>query len=592
MDEDVRGLAGNLGVREAIKFLLPYMKRHWRSLALGFAALILKDIFGVLLPLALRRGVDSLEAGGGWRVVGQFAALLAGLSVAKGIFQYWMRRILIGVSRDAEYDLRNDIYGHLSTLSRDFYARFPTGDIMARSTNDLNAVRMMLGPGLMYWTETTLTFVLASMVMFSVDAPLTLAALAPAPVISFLVIFYGRRIHTRFEKIQEMFSGISSRVQESVSGMRVLRAYRQADAELEAFEKLNQEFIHRNLDLVRTTGVFEPLLHAMIGVTFLIVLWVGGLRLLEGKVSLGSFVMFQTYMGMLVWPMIAMGWVINLMQRGTASLNRIREMLRFAPSIAAPEGAVRPVALRGEIEFRGVRLGYAAGEALRGIDLRIAPGETVAIAGHTGCGKTTLINLVPRLIDPTAGEVLVDGADARRYDPEVLRRRIAIVPQETFLFSMTLAENIAFGVPDAGREAILNAARIAGLEPDLAGMPDGLDTVVGERGITLSGGQKQRTAIARAVLREPSILILDDALSSVDTVTEERILRELTGVMRGRTTLLVSHRVSTIRHADRIVVLRQGEIAEQGTHAELLAHGGLYAELVRQQQLEEELESL
>jgi len=491
-----------------------------------------------------------------------------------------------------EYDLRNDIYAHLAGLSRDFYGKYATGDIMARSTNDLNAVRMMAGPGLMYWTETTLTLVLAAIVMFTVDAPLTFAALAPAPVISLLVIFYGQRIHARFEQIQSVFSGISSRVQESISGMRVLRAYRQSEAELRTFETLNQDFIHRNLDLVRTTGVFEPLLHAMIGVTFLIVLWVGGMRLLAGSITLGSFVMFQTYMGMLIWPMIAMGWVINLMQRGTASLGRIREMLRHAPSIAAPADAVRLEVLRGEIEFRGVRLGYAAGEALRGIDLKIRAGETVALAGHTGCGKTSLVNLVPRLLDPTEGTVLLDGEDVRRYDPAALRRRIAMVPQETFLFSMTLGENIALGVPGAESGAILRAATIAGLEPDLAAMPDGLATVVGERGLTLSGGQKQRTAIARAVLREPSILILDDALASVDTLTEERILRELTGVMRGRTTLLVSHRVSTIRNADRIVVLEKGTIAEQGTHADLLALGGLYAQLVRQQQLEEELERL
>jgi ATP-binding cassette subfamily B protein len=577
---------------ESIRFLWPYLRRYWRALGLGFGALIVKDLLGVTVPLVMRRGVDALEAGGGWRMAAQYGGMLLAVSMVKGLSQYWMRRILIGVSRDVEYDLRNDIYGHLSTLSRDFYGKYATGDVMARSTNDLNAVRMMAGPGLMYWTETSLTLVLAAMVMFSVDAPLALAALAPAPVISLLVVFYGRRIHARFEQIQSVFSGISSRVQESISGMRVLRAYRQADAELETFAGLNQDYIERNLDLVKTTGIFEPLLHAMIGITFLIVLWAGGARLLDGSITLGSFVMFQTYMGMLVWPMIAMGWVINLMQRGTASLGRIREMLRHPAAIAAPAGALRPERVRGEVEFRGVRLGYAAGEALGGVDLTIRAGETVALAGHTGSGKTSLVNLIPRLLDPTEGVVLVDGEDVRRYDPEALRRQIAIVPQETYLFSMTLGENIAFGVPAAGEESIGAAARIAGLEPDLAGMPAGLRTVVGERGITLSGGQKQRTAIARAVLRGPSILILDDALASVDTVTEEKILRELTGVMRGRTTLLVSHRVSTIRHADRIVVLEKGGVAEQGTHAELLAHGGLYAELVRQQQLEEELERL
>jgi ATP-binding cassette, subfamily B, multidrug efflux pump len=348
-------------------------------------------------------------------------------------------------------------------------------------------------------------------------------------------------------------------VQESIAGVRLLRAYRQEKAELEAFETLNKDYIHRNLDLVRTTGVFEPLLHAMIGVAFLIVLWVGGYRLLAGKISLGSFVMFQTYMGMLIWPMIAMGWVINLMQRGTASLERIREMLNHPPQIAAPaSGGLRPERLRGAIEYKDVRMDYPAGAALDGLTLSIAPGETVAIVGHTGAGKTTLVEMVPRLIDATAGAVLVDGAGVRDYDPEALRQRIAMVPQETILFSLSLADNIALGVPDAPREAIERVALIAGLGPDLEAMPQGLDTIIGERGITLSGGQRQRTAIARAVLREPDILILDDSLSSVDTVTEERILRELVQVMAGRTTLLVSHRVSTIRHADRIVVLEKG----------------------------------
>jgi ATP-binding cassette, subfamily B, multidrug efflux pump len=578
-------------MRESLSSLWPYLSRYKRGLALGMGALVAKDALAALLPLILRDGVDRLTAGFQIQLVLKLAAALILVAVVKGVFQYWMRVIIIGISRDIEYDLRNDLYRRLVTLSQDFYAEFRTGDIMARATNDLNAVRMMLGPGVMYWTETSITILIVVAIMLKVNASLTLISLIPAPIVSVAVIFFGRQIHTRFEHIQEMFSDISSRVQENLAGVRIIRAYAQEKAEVARFEELNREYIRENIGLAKLQGTFMPALQALIGFTFLLVLWAGGVRLLRHEITLGSFIMFNTYMGTLIWPMIALGWVVNLMQRGTASLNRINDLMRREPSIRAPQ---QPIAADASpvIAFRHVSLEFSGRPALSSIDLRIEKAETVAIVGHTGSGKTALVSLIPRLFDPTSGTVELGGFDLRQFDPEELRRQIGFVPQETFLFSATLAENIALGVPDASRRQIEWAAEIAGLSPDIVSFPNGLDTVIGECGLTLSGGQKQRTAIARAILRDPKILILDDALASVDTITEERILNGLASVMKNRTTILVSHRVSTVKGADRIIVLDHGTVAEQGSHDELLQRAGLYAELYQKQLLEEELEAI
>lgn len=572
--------------------LWPYLWRHRRGLSIGFGALIIKDLLVVGQPILIKNGIDSLSSGFSYRTLLLFCAGLLVLSALKGVFQYWMRLTLVGISRDIEFDLRNDLYSHLVTLSHDFYGKYRTGDILARSTSDLNAVRMMLGPGVMYWFETMLTLILAMVVMLSVDWRLTLIALSPAPVVSVIVIFFGRRIHERFEKIQAQFADISSRVQENLSGVRVVRAYAQEKAEVALFDSLNQDYVRQNIRLALTSGLFMPLLQFFIGVTFLAVLWAGGYSVLQQRISIGSFVMFNTFMGMLVWPMIAFGWVVNLMQRGIASFSRIDEMLHQKPSIAAPSNPTSLVEPAGEIEFRDVSLLHPAGAALSNISLRISAGQTVAIVGHTGCGKTSLVQMIPRLIDPTSGVVTIDGIDLRKLDPQQLRRHIGFVPQETFLFSSTIAENIALGVSDATREQIERAASIAGLSPDLASFPAGLDTIVGERGITLSGGQKQRVAIARAILRDPRVLILDDALASVDTVTEESILGGLSQLLHNRTTILISHRVSTVRQSDRIFVLDHGRIVESGTHQELLEGGGYYADLYQKQLIEEELETI
>jgi ATP-binding cassette subfamily B protein len=579
-------------MRKSVSSLWPYFWRYKRGLALGLGALVAKDLLAALLPLILKGGVDRLTSGFRISVVIQLAAVLIVVSGVKGVFQYWMRVIIIGISRDIEYDLRNDLYHRLIGLSHDFYARFRTGDIMARATNDLNAVRMMLGPGVMYWTETSVTLILAIAVMLSTNVTMTLLCLLPAPMVSVAVVLFGRRIHTRFEFIQGMFSDISSRVQENLAGVRIVRAYAQEESEVAEFERLNKDYIRENIGLAKLQGLFMPALQGLIGVAFLLVLWAGGIRLLRHQITLGSFVMFNTYMGMLIWPMIAMGWVVNLMQRGTASLDRINALMHQKPSIHAPADPISTSGVPAGLQFHSVSVEFSGRRVLADINLVVHEGETLAVVGHTGSGKTVLVSLIARLFDPSSGAVTMGGIDLRRFDPEELRRLIGFVPQETFLFSATIAENIAWGVNNASRDQIEWAANVAGLGPDIPSFPKGLDTIIGERGLTMSGGQKQRTAIARAILRDPSILILDDALASVDTITEERILSGLASVMKDRTTILVSHRVSTVRSADRIIVLDQGRIAEQGTHHELLRLGRLYSELYQKQLLEEELEAI
>jgi ATP-binding cassette subfamily B protein len=595
-------------VPKSLRPLLPYLKRYRWSYAAGTVCVFLTNGIWILFPLVIGHAADDLREGVTRHKLLLYAGAILAVAAFKGIFQFLTRWIVIGISREIEFDLRNDLFQHLESLSYSYYQRNRTGDIMARATNDLNAVRMLLGPAIMYSANTIVYTAGALAFMISISPKLTFYTFLPLPVASIVIQYFGRRIHDRFERIQAMFSDISARAQENFSGARLIRAYVQEEAEIRAFEKENQEYIRRSLKLVRLMGMLWPTLELLLGFAVVLVLWLGGREVMEGQdkvqlvsylgtkttlllsgsMGVGDFVAFSTYMMQLTWPIIALGWVINIFQRGTASLVRINEILLERPEIQdSPGASERPI--EGAIEFRGLNFRYNGKAVLQDLNLRIPAGSSLAIVGPTGSGKTTLVNLIPRIYDAEAGMVLIDGRPIREYSLASLRKNIGFVPQETFLFSDRIRENIALGVESATDQEIHNAAEAANISADIESFPEGYQTLVGERGITLSGGQKQRTAIARALIRNPQILILDDALSSVDTHTEDKILNHLHDVMQGRTTIFISHRVSTVRNADRIAVLHGGAIVELGTHDELLALNGYYTDLYNKQLLEEEL---
>ena len=583
-----------------VRRLLPYFVRHRRALALGFGCILATTSIQLLGPWVLKYAVDDLTAGVTRAKLLWYAALLFAIALVGGVFRFLMRKIVIGVSRHMEFDLRNAFFQHLQRLPPAFYQQRRTGDLMSRATNDLNAVRMMAGPSVMYATQTTLVFAVAIVLMASIDPWLTLIALVPLPLVSVAVRVFGTAIHRRFEAIQAQLSEMSAVAQENLSGVRVVRAYGQEQAELGKFRAANEEYIARNRGLIRLQGAFYPSLTLLLGVGALLVLWQGGRHVVAGRITIGELVAFNAYLVMLAWPMIAFGWVTNMLQRGSASWKRMLEVLDEPPSIADPADPepLDPDAIAGRVEFRDLTFTFGGRPSLQQVGLVVEAGSTVAIVGPTGSGKTTLLSMLPRLIDPPPGTVLLDGVDVRRLPLSTLRAAIGMAPQEPFLFSDTLEANIAFAPeaaalpPPARREAVEKAASLARLDKDLGDFPRGYDTLVGERGITLSGGQKQRTSLARALITDPRVLILDDSLSAVDTYTEDEILHHLRAVRRERTCLIVSHRVSTVRDADLIVVLDRGRIVERGTHDALVAHGGAYAELHRRQLLEDELTAI
>ncbi len=580
--------------------LRKYFRKYRKKIFLGFLFIFISNISSVYVPLFIRDGIDELRQQISSPALVKYALLIVGVTLFSGIFRFLIRQTIIVASREIEYDLRNDLWSNLQILSLRFYQNTKTGDIMAHATNDINAVRSFLGPAVMYSFDTLTLFIFTLALMFSIDVELTFLSLLPFPVLSVFVYVFGKKIHILFTKIQEHFSVLTAKAQENFSGIRIIKAYVREKSEIEHFRKLSYEYFRKNLNKIKVESLFRPILFIVIGSSIVIIMWFGGKKVINGELTLGEITAFILYMGYLIWPAIAFGWITNITQQAAASQKRLNTLFAIEPEIKDSELTDYSIdKLKGEIEFKNVYFRYRDNlpYVLENINLRIPVGSTFAIIGHTGSGKSTLVNLLLRFYEITEGEILIDGHNIKTIPLKILRNEISYVPQETFLFSDTLKNNIAYGLNSFPTEEYVNqrvneAIRIAHLTPDIESFPNGVETIIGERGITLSGGQKQRTSIARAVAKGGKILILDDCLSAVDTNTEEIILKNLKEFMKGRSSLIISHRISTIKDADQIIVLENGKIAEIGTHDELVALNGIYTRIYQKQLLEKELEEI
>lgn len=575
--------------------LKKYFLRYKWKIFFGIVFILLSNAGTVYVPIIIKDSINELQSSLNYETITNYALLIVVASLFSGIFRFMIRQTIIVVSREIEYDLRGDFWSHIQQLPLRYFQNNSTGNIMAHATNDINAVRMFIGPAVMYSIDTLIRLIIVVVIMFTISPMVTIYALLPLPLLSFLVYFVGKKIHERFTRIQEKFSELTTKAQENFSGIRVIKSYVREENEIESFKVLSKDYLHKNMHLVKLQALFQPILFLVTGLSVIVVMWSGGVRVIEKELLLGDITALIIYLGILTWPMIAFGWVINIIQQAEASMKRLNKIFHEPYEIedsTLTDSSLTSV--KGNIEFKNVTFRYNDNSPiiLDTIDLSIPEGTTLAIMGHTGSGKTSFINLISRLYDVTDGEILIDGKPVKHFPLSVLRKNIGFVQQETFLFSDSIMNNLGYGLSEVNSEKIINAAKIAQFDKDVKDFPNQYETIIGERGITLSGGQKQRATLTRALAIDPKILILDDSFSAVDTNTEEEILSNLKSFMKGRTSIIISHRVSTVKDADKIVVLDKGKIAESGTHTRLIELNGIYADIYYKQLLEKELEEL